>query len=221
MRDCIFLVADSQMEATFRGFLTREKFYLSLGTGFFEFDPALDIIRPVSDRKGDSIIHQEAHILLRTYQNTHRYAVIVLDKQWDGSPQIARIEQDVAGNMTASGWTADRFVVIVIDPELEAWVLQDSSMLQQIFKLDLGEVSSPKSWLVQKGLWDDAKPKADDPKAALITLLKQSTVQKVPASAANYQKITHAISVKSCIDPAFDKLRSTLQSWFPPKGVQR
>lgn len=30
MRDCIFLLADKNMEATFNGFLTREKFYLSL-----------------------------------------------------------------------------------------------------------------------------------------------------------------------------------------------
>ena len=44
MRDCIFLLADKNMEATFNGFLTREKFYLSLKISNFEFDPSQDLI---------------------------------------------------------------------------------------------------------------------------------------------------------------------------------
>jgi hypothetical protein len=43
MRDCIFFVADKNMQFAFEGFLTKEKFYKSLGCGPFEFDPHLDL----------------------------------------------------------------------------------------------------------------------------------------------------------------------------------
>ncbi len=44
MRDCIFLLADKNMEAAFIGFFTREQFHRSLGIRQFEFDPQQDII---------------------------------------------------------------------------------------------------------------------------------------------------------------------------------
>ncbi|BAZ10919.1 hypothetical protein NIES4071_27430 [Calothrix sp. NIES-4071] len=44
MRDCIFLLADKNMEATFIGFLTRDGFHFSLGIRQFDFDPQQDII---------------------------------------------------------------------------------------------------------------------------------------------------------------------------------
>jgi hypothetical protein len=214
MRDCIFLVADSHMEATFNGFLTRSQFHLSLGTGKFEFDPSQDIIQATG--KNDPGVYGNAHQYLSFYQKTHRYAVIALDNQWDGSPGVEKIEQTIAHNMQLSGWDADRFVVIAIDPEVEAWVLQDSPVLIQLFKLNIGDECSPKSWLVKQNAWNAEELKSNDPKAALEMLLKQSTAQKISISAANYKKITSEISVKHCIDPAFHKLRSALQVWFPP-----
>jgi Domain of unknown function (DUF4276) len=217
MRDCIFLVADSHMEAAFNGFLTRQQFHLSLGTGVFEFDPNQDMIQATG--KNDPGVYGSAHQYLSFYQKSHRYAVIALDKQWDGSPGVEKIEQTIAHNMQISGWETDRFVVIVIDPELESWILQDSSMLIQLFKLDVGGDTSPKSWLVKQNAWEVAEPKATDPKTALEKLLKQSTAQKISISAANYKKITSAITVRHCIDPAFHKLKSTLQTWFPPTAA--
>lgn len=213
MRDCVFLVADSHMEAAFNGFLTRPQFHLSLGTSAFDFDPAQDFIRATG--KNDSGVYGIAHQYLSSYQKTHRYAVIALDNQWDGSPGVEKIERTITHNMHLSGWESDRFVVIVIDPELESWILQDSPALIQLFKLDIGGDTSPKSWLVKQNAWKPEDPKSSDPKAALEKLLKQSKAQKISISAANYKKITSEISVKHCIDPAFCKLRSTLQTWFP------
>jgi len=214
MRDCIFLVADSQMEATFRGFLSRADVFQELGTGQFEFDPAQDIIRATGGN--DPGVYVRGHLLLDSYKASHRYAVIVLDNQWDGSPGVTQIEKGIANNMLANGWGVDQFVVIVIDPELETWVLQDAPQILTLFRLNLNSYSSPKPWLVDQRLWDNALPKPTDPKTALQQLLRQSTAQRVPPSAANYQKITSRVSVQHCIDPAFCKLRSTLQTWFPP-----
>jgi hypothetical protein len=44
MRDCIFLLADKNMEAACIGFFTREQFHKSLGIRQFVFDPQQDII---------------------------------------------------------------------------------------------------------------------------------------------------------------------------------
>lgn len=214
MRDCIFLVADSQMEATFKGFLGRVDAFQQLGTGQFEFDSTQDIIRATGGN--DPGVYVRGHLLLDLYKVSHRYAVIVLDNQWDGSPGVTQIEKGIANNMLASGWAADQFVVIVIDPELEAWIVQDAPEILTLFRLSLNSYMSPKPWLVDQGLWEDALPKPTDPKTALQQLLRQSTAQRVPPSAANYQKITRCISVQHCIDPSFHKLRSTLQTWFPP-----
>jgi hypothetical protein len=45
MRDCIFLLADKNMEATFTGFLTREGFHYSLAIRQINFDPQQDIMK--------------------------------------------------------------------------------------------------------------------------------------------------------------------------------
>lgn len=183
MRDCVFLVADSHMEAAFNGFLTRPQFHRSLGTNTFDFDPKQDIIQATG--RNDPGVYSSAHQYLSFYQKSHRYAVIALDNQWDGSPGVEKIEQTIAHNMLCSGWDAERFSVIVIDPELESWILQDSPVLVQLFKLDIGGEPSPKSWLVKQNAWRVEEPKSADPKAALEKLLKQSTAQRISISAAN------------------------------------
>jgi hypothetical protein len=124
MRDCIFLLADKNMEAAFTGFLTRDSFHLSLGIRRFAFDQTQDII---VESGSDPGVLQRAHELLRLYLHTHRFAVVVLDHAWVGSPDVEVIEQTIKGNMLSSGWRTDRVAVIVIDPELEAWLWQDSS----------------------------------------------------------------------------------------------
>ncbi|NEQ48438.1 MAG: hypothetical protein F6K00_34875 [Leptolyngbya sp. SIOISBB] len=155
MKDCVFLVADKNMEATFRGFLEREKFHLSLGVGPFDFDVIVD------SGGNDPGVYNYGHELLMPYQKTHRYAVVVLDQAWEGAPASHEIEQDIMANLTASGWTATDCTVIVIVPELEAWIWQDSPHLETAFqfnraKLDVGM----RDWLKENGLWpeDAVKP---------------------------------------------------------------
>ena len=43
MRDCVFLVADRNMEGAFIGFFMREAFHLSLGIQHFTFDWTRDM----------------------------------------------------------------------------------------------------------------------------------------------------------------------------------
>lgn len=207
MRDCIFLLADSNMQAAFTGFLTRDKFHLSLGIRKFDFDPKHDII---VHKERDPGVYKSAHQELDRYQNDYQYAVIVLDKEWKNSPGVKKTQEHINKNMISTGWDKNRFVVIVIDPELEAWILQDNPHVVEVlgFKQEL----SLKQWLNNKGLWDDLSSKCPDPKAAIEAIAK---ISKTPRSSAIYQKITSKISVKNCIDPAFTLLCETLRRWFP------
>jgi hypothetical protein len=93
MRDCIFLVADSNMAAAFRGLFTRERFERSLRCGMFGFDPREDLI--VDEAGSDPGVYSRAHELLRPYLRAHRYAVVVLDSEWEGSPGAAPIATNI------------------------------------------------------------------------------------------------------------------------------
>jgi hypothetical protein len=211
MRDCIFLLADKNMEATFLGFLTRVGFDLSLGIGKFEFDSAEDLI--VDENGNDPGVYNRAHEFLRLYQRTHRHAIVVLDNAWEGSPGVKAIEDNISKNMRKTGWDENNFAVIVINPELEVWIIQDSPVVEQAFRFKQKNVSMRK-WLEQKGLWDADALKPNDPKKAVEYILK---ISRTPRSSAIYYQITSRISIKRCQDPAFQKLCSIMQQWFAPE----
>jgi hypothetical protein len=208
MRDCVFLVADKNMEAAFMGFLGRSQFHQSLGCGVFEFDENQDLL--VSGEH-DPGVYTRAHELLRSYQKTHHHAVVALDEAWDGAPKAQRIEQKIRQDLELSGWEAEQVEVIVICPELEAWVCHDSPMVEEVLgckKLNIGL----KSYLVAEKLWEAAEAKPSDPKTGIEKILK---LARMPRSSALYRRITAQISVKRCIDPAFVQLQAALQRWFP------
>ena len=119
----MFLLADSGMEQVLRGFLGRDQCHRSLGCGKFDFDPAQDVI--VAPTK-DPGVYGTAHELLRPYERTHQRAVVMVDADWSGSPGPTTIQEHVSQRMTAR-W--QEFAVIVIDPELEAWIMNDNPHL--------------------------------------------------------------------------------------------
>jgi hypothetical protein len=212
VRDCIFLLADKNMEAAFIGFFTREHCHTSLGIRAFNFDPQQDII--VDESGNDPGVYNRAHELIRPYQTTHRYAVVALDNAWNGSPGVEKIQENVTKNMTQTGWDGERFVVIVIYPELEAWILQDNRNVEEALRFQ--QKISLRKWLEEKGLWDANHPKSADPKKAVEDALKMT---KKPRSSAIYKEITSKVSVKYCVDPAFQLLCSRMQQWFPMEEV--
>ena len=200
------------MEAAFTGFFTREKFHLSLGIRPFEFDPRQDIIVESGNDPG---VYTRAHELIRPFQQSHYHAVVVLDNAWDGSPGVEKIEETITNNMIQTGWDSDNFVVIVINPELEIWILQDNLNVKEALRLK--QDVPLRQWLEQKELWESDSIKAADPKAAIEYILKSS---KTPRSSAIYRQITSKVSVRGCVDPAFNLLCSKMQQWFPVEGGQ-
>jgi hypothetical protein len=210
LRDCVFWVADNTMAEVFKAFLTRDKFHMSLGCGRFDFDPRQDIFPNAGGN--DPGLYVRAHHLVADYALTHKYAVVALDAAWDGSPEPAAIEDHVSNNLAAV-WAAGRYRVIVIEPELEAWVLHDNPHVATAFRYN--GTSPLRHWLRDNGHWPEPLAKPPDPKAAVEALCRFT---RTPRSAAVYAKVVSRITVKTCIDHAFRRLAGTLCEWFPPEA---
>lgn len=218
MRDIVWLIADLECQATLFGFLERPEFHRALNCGKFRFSPREDLLRDAQGK--DPGVWKRAHELLRGKHSTHHYAVIILDNAWDGSPGPAQIEADISRNMVSCGWARDRFAVIVIDPELEAWIWQDSPHVEEAFgharppslRDKLAAVLHRESG---QPLWPLGAAKPPDPKAAVEAV--RSMYRVGPASPV-FNEITSTVSVAQCQDPAFQKLRHALQHWFPPEA---
>jgi hypothetical protein len=211
MRDCIFLLADKNMQAAFEGFLSRQVFYKRLGCGNFSFDPRQDIA--VASGDNDPGLYTRGHELLRPYQATHRHAVVVLDAKWDGSPGKAVITEHLTTQIAATGWTADQFAVIVIDPELENWIWQQNDHVAR--GLGFGNSNELMADTDLQAAWPQGQAKPTSPKEILETLLQK---RRIPRSSAIYKQITSQVSVRHCQDSAFQLLIESMRTWFPQEN---
>lgn len=198
----MFLLADGGMEQVLRGFLCRDQFHRSLSCGKFDFDPVQDVI--VAPTK-DPGVYGTAHELLRPYERTHQRAVVMVDADWSGSPGAAAIQEHISERMEAR-W--EEFVVIVIDPELEAWIMNDNPHLATTFRCP----EDYRRILQQAGWWPASLPKPPRPKEALEYLKKHHKVRVVYA---DFRKLANVMSVRQCQDSAFNALRDRLRAWFP------
>ena len=70
-----------------------------------------------------------------------------------------------------------------------------------------------RNWLVERGLLEPGYSKPRRPKEALEAALRNSNKKR---SSSLYFDLATRVSFDRCTDPAFLKLTSTLQSWFPP-----
>ncbi len=209
MRDCMFYVADMNMAEAFKGFLTRQQFHQSIGCGQFAFDPLQDLARAAGQTDGG--LWRRAGGLCKGYLQTHQYLVVCLDRDFGGSPGQAQVRQDVEQRLLAVGWQRGQFVVLVIDPELEQWIWQDSPHVEKAFK----HASPPslRQVLLNAGDWPDAQDKPNRPKEVLERLVHQNL--RGNRSSTLYSKITSSVSVRRCVDGEFLALQAALRRWFP------
>jgi hypothetical protein len=112
--------------------------------------------------------------------------------------------------LSQNGW-GQRTSAIVIDPELEIWVWSDSPHVDEVLGWS-GRQPDLRTWLTQRGSITDRNGKPNLPKEATEAALKE--VRK-PRSSSIYQQLAEKVSLGRCVDPAFIKLKNTLQSWFP------
>ena len=212
MRDCIFLLADTNMEAAFKGFLCRDQFHQSLGCGAFDFDAGQDLV--VASGDSDPGLYTRGHQLLKPYLQTHIHAILVLDSEWDGSPGAEAIDAHISANLYQSGWSEDSCKVIVIDPELENWIWQRNDHVAKA--LGLGSALEFSNAL-SSDIWPEGQAKPHRPKETLEAVLRAN---RIPRSSSIYKNITSRVSVGGCEDNSFQLLRTTLQTWFPVQGYK-
>jgi hypothetical protein len=133
----------------------------------------------------------------------------MIDAEWAGSPGAARIRAHIVDGCERSGWVRNDVVAVVLDPELETWIWQDSPIVESVVGYS---GSSLRQELASSGAWPLASAKPPRPKEALEAQLRRN---RIPRSSALYRQIAERISVKGCVDPAFAELRTALQRWFP------
>ena len=109
----------------------------------------------------------KADVFLRREARRFRHVLVMFDRVGCGRDALTReeLEAEVEGRLSQSGWN-DRATVVVIDPELEAWVWSDSPHVAEQLGW-AGREPPLGDWLRGRGLLSDGKVKPHDPKAAV------------------------------------------------------
>ncbi len=215
-RDCLFFVADAAMADVVDGFLARGHLDQRIGCREFDFDFERDML--VGSRLGgytDGGIYKHCHRLLQEngYMETHEHLIVMLDQQFGGDRPAAEVREETLGRLRANGWSEDKADVIVIDPELEAWIWQDSPHVEAAVGFTGGSLRDA---LRNEDQWPEGHDKPPKPKELFQRVCRR---YRTPYSAALYRDIVQRVSVKQCNDPAFQQLVATLCRWFPRGGV--
>ncbi len=201
MNDLLILVADLDMEQALHGILAR---WQSL-----QIRPIHYTIQKHPNR--DAGCRTTAHAFLRPFRHAFRYSLVIFDYEGSGHEhkKVSQIRAEVQELLDKNGWE-NRNEVVIIQPELEAWIWSDSPHVETCLRW--GHSQMPlKNWLIQQGLWEKDAAKPHAPKEALLTTLAQK--QRKP-SPAIYHQLASQVSFKRCTDESFQKLVTTLQTWF-------
>ncbi len=199
--DLVVLAADKSSEMAMRGILARPE--------------ALEI-RPVN---AEFIVHPEhdpgcvrtPHHYLRSYVRTHAHAIVVLDREGCGREETRpELEQEIEGLLERNGWRS-RSAAIVLDPELEVWVWSDSPEVEVQLGW-AGRQPDLRTWLRQRGFLSPDAAKPSRPKEAMQAALYEV---RLPWSSSIHGQLAGRVSVRRCTDPGFEKLKRSLQQWFP------
>jgi hypothetical protein len=187
----------------------RSGFHRALGCGPFVFDARQDLL--VAHGLNDPGLYTRANELLQPYSRTHAHAVVMLDVDWDGSPGVESIQRRIDEHLRQAGWLATAGCGVVIHPELENWVWQDSPHIPSA--LGVGHsFAALRSLLEAQGFWAAGASKPHRPKEAVEWVLRRS---KMSRSSAIYQQIAMQVTTRRCSDSAFLALSDALKRWFP------
>ena len=201
-KDLIVVVADLDAKQVIQQLLQRPQ---SLG------------IRPIQatvDRyvKRDSGCCRTSHEYLRPFVRQFNYALVIFDHHGSGRESQNRddLEASVSQELARNVWDA-RSAAIAIGPELEAWVWSDSPEVDKALGWQ-GRTPTLRFWLQEIGHIATEASKPNDPKQAMKEALLRANKKPSPAI---FRELARNVGTGRCIDPAFLKLKTTLQAWFP------
>ncbi len=202
MKDLVVLTADKNMEAAVKTLV--EKRHESSGIRQMQADV---FVHP----ERDAGVFLRAHIFLQPFRNEYRYALVMFDHEGCGQENkpAEELEQEVKQRLEQSGWQG-RYEVVVLEPELEAWVWSSSHHVPKALGLTPEQLRQILQRFPQNYL---GKPQR--PKEAMEECLRQA---KIPRSSSIYAELAETVGLKNCVEPSFGKFRDTLQKWFPARG---
>jgi hypothetical protein len=205
MKDLIVLVADENMRATIKTLL--EERYQSLNIRKICADI---FVHPGRDPG----VFKRAHEFLMGFCGSYRYALVMFDYEGCGQEHYppVRVREDLLRRLQSSGWQR-RCEVIVLVPELEAWVWSKSPHVSKVLGLERQQMQS----IVNQFDPDPKTGKPKKPKEAMEKCLRSS---KIPRSSSLYAELARKVSLKHCSDPAFLQFRGVLQLWFGHQPVK-
>jgi hypothetical protein len=153
-----------------------------------------------------------SHTLLRSQKDQYRHALVVFDRHGSGQERFTALQ--IAGmvriQLGRNGWDG-RAAVVVIDPELEAWVWSDSTQVDRVLGWS-GQIPPLRTWLADAGFVPQGKRAPAKPKEAIQAALKQSRLRH---SSAIFDQLGRSVSLDRCGDKSFRRLCATLRRWFP------
>jgi hypothetical protein len=237
MRPLLILTADYECVATLRGFFERRDFHKKLGCGPIQlggifFDSERDIrVHPGHD----SGVSKDPQLVLLPERNRYDKALVILDQAWSGAPDADEIVANIETIAEHEArWQRERFEVILIQPELEAWIWQRNIHVCEAFEfsgsenelwdllslrsLELDSRSKKHVFVPVDTLaalapaWSLQDPKPTNPKGVVEALTRHCG--SGPASGV-FNEIARTIGVRNCVDKSFHKMRDALCRWFP------
>lgn len=203
-RDLVVLVADLDAEKTLEGLLQRPQ---SLDIRAVNYT----ILRHINRDNG---CWNEADLFLKSQASLYRHALVVFDHAGSGQENqaVEDLQTKLEKRLQHKGWDGDRAGVVIIQPELEAWIWSDSPHVDVVLGW-AGQTPDLRAWLHEQTYLHGDQVKPDDPKAAFEAALRRVNKRR---SAAIYSDLAGKVSVQRCTDPAFQHLKSLLQRWFAP-----
>ncbi len=200
-KDLIVLVPGKDEAAVIRGLLARTR-TLRIRSLLWEiqFHP---------DR--DAGCRLKAHEFLRRESGRFEHALVVFDSDGCGAENIPRqeVETEVEQRLSSTGW-GDRAAVVVIDPELEAWVWSDTPHVDEALGWK-GRKPSLRDWLRSNRLLRKEESKPGRPKEAMEAALRAAAKKR---SSAIYGYLAAKVSLQRCADPSFLRFKQVLTNWF-------
>jgi hypothetical protein len=210
MRDLLVYVADGNMAGAVGGLLEREGAHLSIGCAQFAFDSRVDI--KVAKGQNDPGVYTRADALMRPFAGEYRYAVVIVDEEWDGSPGAAAIEERLREHLNAAGWPAERGLALVVSPEADVWLWSDSPHTATALGWPSWDALRPA--LEGEGFLAPEATKPERPKEAAEWALGKGP-KRIPRSSKLYREVSGKVSIKRCEDNALAAFVHQLRIWFP------
>lgn len=212
MLSCLALVVpDGAYPVVVRQLL--EKRAQSLGISPVELQIVKDILRDSSGETAE---------VLRPYLRTATHALVIRDLEgsgWEDRGADA-LEQSLRLDLERNGWAGRPLAIIVVEPEIEAWLRFDSRHLADLVesharkKRDMAVLLFPQvcAEAINKcgGKGEYGKPIR--PKETLEMIFREFGIQR---SNAHYGSLAERESLRGCRIKSFQRLIDQLKEWFP------